>query len=199
MSDGTPTVADNDQDPVEAANAAAADAKAAGVPVDTIAFGTADGTVTVRGQDVPVPVDVNAMNDIANASGGKSFTAETASQLGSIYDAIGKDVAYETKTQEITALFAGIALLLAIAAAAAASNTIEELVVTAEKRSQSLQDVPVAISRQNGPDQGWGGSMRVPPTTTLQPSPCAVPMAAIILSNDGTVTSGAVPPGASAH
>ena len=32
------------------------------------------------------------------------------------------------------------------AAAAATSNTIEELVVTAEKRSQSLQDVPVAIS-----------------------------------------------------
>ena len=32
------------------------------------------------------------------------------------------------------------------AATAAASNTIEELVVTAEKRSQSLQDVPVAIS-----------------------------------------------------
>ncbi len=32
------------------------------------------------------------------------------------------------------------------ASAAAASNTIEELVVTAEKRAQSLQDVPVAIS-----------------------------------------------------
>src|SRR5205814_8248446 len=32
------------------------------------------------------------------------------------------------------------------AAAAAASNTIEELVVTAEKRAQSLQDVPVAVS-----------------------------------------------------
>ncbi|MDB5444342.1 MAG: TonB-dependent receptor, partial [Phenylobacterium sp.] len=30
--------------------------------------------------------------------------------------------------------------------AAASSNTIEELVVTAEKREQSLQDVPVAIS-----------------------------------------------------
>jgi len=29
---------------------------------------------------------------------------------------------------------------------AAASNTIEELVVTAEKRAQSLQDVPVAVS-----------------------------------------------------
>jgi iron complex outermembrane receptor protein len=32
------------------------------------------------------------------------------------------------------------------AATAAASNTIEELVVTAEKREQSLQDIPVAIS-----------------------------------------------------
>jgi iron complex outermembrane receptor protein len=32
------------------------------------------------------------------------------------------------------------------AAAAASSNTIEELVVTAEKRSQNLQDVPIAIS-----------------------------------------------------
>src|SRR6185503_1314793 len=29
---------------------------------------------------------------------------------------------------------------------AAAANTIEELVVTAEKREQNLQDVPVAIS-----------------------------------------------------
>jgi iron complex outermembrane receptor protein len=34
----------------------------------------------------------------------------------------------------------------AAAAAAASTNTIEELVVTAEKRAQSLQDVPVAIS-----------------------------------------------------
>ncbi|THD79944.1 MAG: hypothetical protein E7812_08700, partial [Phenylobacterium sp.] len=29
---------------------------------------------------------------------------------------------------------------------AAASNTIEELVVTAQKREQNLQDVPVAVS-----------------------------------------------------
>src|SRR5947209_4263100 len=32
------------------------------------------------------------------------------------------------------------------AAAASATNTIEELVVTAEKRAQSLQDVPVAVT-----------------------------------------------------
>jgi iron complex outermembrane receptor protein len=38
------------------------------------------------------------------------------------------------------------ASLLATAAAAQTNNTIEELVVTAEKREQSLQDVPVAVS-----------------------------------------------------
>lgn len=119
MSDGTPTIADDGGDPVAAADAAAADAKAAGVPIDTIAFGTADGTVTVQGQDVPVPTDVNAMATIAQESGGRAFTAETAGQLGSIYDTIGKDVAYEVKTREVTAVFAGVALLLAVGAAVA--------------------------------------------------------------------------------
>ena len=119
MSDGTPTVAEGDQDPVEAANAAAADAATAGVPIDTIAFGTADGTVRSQGRDVPVPTDTGAMAAIAQASGGKAFTAETAGQLGSIYDTIGKDVAYEVTTHDVSAEFAGIALVLAIGAAVA--------------------------------------------------------------------------------
>ncbi len=119
MSDGTPTVADGGQDPVQAADAAASDAGRAGVPVDTIAFGTADGTVQVRGQDVPVPTDTAAMATIAQASGGKSFDAQTAGQLGAIYDSIGKDVAYEITTHEVTAEFAGLGLVLAIGAGVA--------------------------------------------------------------------------------
>jgi Ca-activated chloride channel family protein len=119
MSDGTPTIAADGQDPVQAANDAAIEAKTAGVPIETIAFGTAEGTVNVRGQDVPVPTDVDAMATIADLSGGRAFTAETAGQLGDIYAKIGSSVAYEVKTQEVTAFFAGIALLLAIAAATA--------------------------------------------------------------------------------
>jgi Ca-activated chloride channel homolog len=118
MSDGTPTVAPDGQDPVQAANDAAAEAKQAGVPIDTIAFGTANGTVTVQGQDIPVPTDVEAMATIARLSGGRSFTAETAGQLADSYATIGSTVAYEVRTQEVTAYFAGVALLLAIAAAA---------------------------------------------------------------------------------
>lgn len=65
----------------------------------------------------------------------------------------------EDNLQHKVRLLASSALLVAVAAfgptahaqtragtTAAANNTIEELVVTAEKRSQSLQDVPVAIS-----------------------------------------------------
>ncbi len=128
MSDGTPTIGDGTLDPVAAADAAAAEAKQANVPIDTIAFGTAGGTVNVQGQDVPVPYDPQSMAQIAQASGGQSFTAQSGSQLGSIYDQIGRTVAYVVHTRELTAAFAGLALMLALAAAAAALVWTQRLV-----------------------------------------------------------------------
>ncbi len=120
MSDGAPTVGDGTLDPEAAAEAAAADAKAQSVPVNTIAFGTSGGVVTVQGQDVPVPYDPTAMARIAQVSGGQSYTAQTADQLASIYDRIGRDVAYVTRTRDLTAAFAGAALAAALLAAAGA-------------------------------------------------------------------------------
>jgi Ca-activated chloride channel family protein len=76
--------------------------------------------ITVRGEQVPVPYDPEAMARIAAESGGKTFTAETGSQLASIYDQIGRDVGFVTQTRELTAAFAGAALLLALLAAAGA-------------------------------------------------------------------------------
>lgn len=128
MSDGSPTMSDGLESPVQAANTAASEAKAAGVPVDTIAFGTQNGTVNIQGEDIPVPTDIAAMENIAQASGGRSFTAETADQLGATYNKISHDFAYEIKTQEVTAIFAGIALALAIAAAAAALIWTQRLI-----------------------------------------------------------------------
>jgi Ca-activated chloride channel family protein len=128
MSDGTPTIGDGTLDPVAAAEAAATDAKQANVPVDTIAFGTSGGSVNVQGQDVAVPYDPQSMAAIAQASGGKTFTAQSAGQLGSIYDQIGRTVAYVVHTRELTAAFAGLALLLALAAAGAALVWTQRLV-----------------------------------------------------------------------
>jgi iron complex outermembrane receptor protein len=55
------------------------------------------------------------------------------------------------------------------AAAATASNTIEELVVTAEKRSQSLQDVPVAISAYTSEKRDLLGINSVQDMTNFTP------------------------------
>ncbi len=116
MSDGTPTIGQGDQSPSQAVEAAAVAAKQAGVPISTIAFGTADGTVDVQGQSVAVPSDPAAMAKIASESGGRTFTARTASELKSVYRTIGRAVGYDVHRHEITVWFIGMALLVAMVA-----------------------------------------------------------------------------------
>jgi len=84
--------------------------------------------VQVQGVQVPVPYDPQAMARIAAESGGRTFTAETGSQLGSIYDQIGRDVGFVTQTRELTAAFAGVALVAALLAAAAGLRWTQRLV-----------------------------------------------------------------------
>jgi Ca-activated chloride channel family protein len=119
MSDGTPTIGRLGESPEATLATAAADAKAAGVPIDTIAFGTPSGTVVVRGGTVNVPSDPSAMAAIAEATNGKTFTAQSASELRSVYSQIGRLVGYDTVTRELTAGFTGIGIALMVAAAAA--------------------------------------------------------------------------------
>jgi Ca-activated chloride channel family protein len=120
MSDGAPTIGHGTQSPLDSVTSASAAAKAAGVKINTIAYGTEEGTVNVQGQDVPVPADPNTMAQIASQTGGQSFTASTAQQLKSVYNQIGRLVGYDVHHQEITAWFTGLALLLAMAAAVSA-------------------------------------------------------------------------------
>lgn len=128
MSDGSPTIGDGQLSPSDAADAAAQEARAQQVPVNTIAFGTSGGTVTVQDREVAVPIDPESMAAIAQESGGRSFTAENADQLESIYTQIGRDVAYTVQTRDLTAAFAGVALLTAVLAAAGALRWTQRLV-----------------------------------------------------------------------
>jgi Ca-activated chloride channel family protein len=96
---------------------AAADAKAAKVPVYTIAYGTENGYVDLDGKREPVPVDHEAMREIATVTGGRYFAAATADELKSVYENIGSDVGYEKADREVTARFAGYGLALAVLAA----------------------------------------------------------------------------------
>jgi Ca-activated chloride channel family protein len=120
MSDGSPTIGKNGQDPNQTVSDATAAAKAAKVPIDTIAFGTTSGTVTIRGETVPVPADPQAMAAIASDSGGKSFTATTQSQLNAVYDQIRNVVGFDKVPTDLTEWFVGLALVLAVLAAGAA-------------------------------------------------------------------------------
>lgn len=96
---------------------AAEKSKEQGVPVYTIAYGTQDGWVESNGQRQRVAVDHYELSEIAKRSGGKKFSAETASELREIYEAIRSDIGYERVPMEVTDRYAGLAIIFAIGAA----------------------------------------------------------------------------------
>ena len=112
LTDGTNTVGR------DLASAAAA-ARDAHVPVSTISFGTPDGVVDVQGQQVPVPVDVEGMKQLAGDTGGSAFTAQSGGELRKVYADIGKQVGTTTQRREVTDAFTGLGLVLALLAGAA--------------------------------------------------------------------------------
>jgi len=95
-----------------AADIVAAEAKRLRVPIYTVALGTSDGTITLRGQTLEVPPDTEALQRIAVESGGQAFRAEDSDQLDAVYQKLGSQIGSRPEKQEITALFAGGALLL---------------------------------------------------------------------------------------
>jgi Ca-activated chloride channel family protein len=96
----------------QAADEVAAEAKRLRVPIYTVALGTPDGTITLQGQVLRVPPDPEALKRIAAESGGEAFTAEDSDQLDAVYDRLGSQIGTKPEKREITALFAGFALLL---------------------------------------------------------------------------------------
>jgi Ca-activated chloride channel family protein len=97
---------------------AAAAAKAAQVPVSTIAFGTPNGAVTVQGERIPVPANRPALRALAQATGGSFHTAVTAGELKAVYKDIGSQIGYTTGHRVISWRFLAAGVLLGIAAAA---------------------------------------------------------------------------------
>jgi Ca-activated chloride channel homolog len=116
LSDGKST---DGRDPVEIARRA----RRMKVPIYTVALGTPTGTIEVpndNGQGTrsePVPPDPAALREIAQITGGQTFTADAASELDAIYERLGSQVAMKDEKREVTAAFAGGALLLLVVGA----------------------------------------------------------------------------------
>ncbi len=92
---------------------AAQEAAAAGVTVNTIAFGTDGGTVTdPSGRQVPVPVNRPALARLAQQTSGQSLSAESAGELDDVFTKLGQGVNRHPVTKEVGDWFAGGALML---------------------------------------------------------------------------------------
>lgn len=96
---------------------AAAAAVAEGVPVSTVAFGTDRGTVVVEGTEIPVPVNAGALRAVAEETGGAFFSADTADELGRVFDVLGSEIGFVLEDREVAEWFVAGALLAAVLAA----------------------------------------------------------------------------------
>ncbi len=121
LSDGTTTVGRETESVVP-------EAKEAGVAVWTIAYGTPDGVVDVTipetGEQarIAVPVDAEALAQLAEATGGQAFTAESATDLEDVYQQLGSSIGYDTEKQEVTWQYAlAAAILLSLTALVSAA------------------------------------------------------------------------------
>jgi Ca-activated chloride channel family protein len=118
LSDGKTTIG---RDPVEVARAAGR----AHVPIYTVSLGTSDAMVPNPGlgPPLPAPPDPETLARIAQASGGRSFTAEDEGKLHSIYKTLGARLGTRNQKRESTAAFAVAGLVLLLGAAGASVAT----------------------------------------------------------------------------
>ena len=88
------------------------------IPIDTVALGTPNGVLTdAFGQQQPVPPDPQLMHQIAVASGGRSFNAQSADELSTIYQRLGNELGTVTRKREVTYVFAAAGLVLLLVGA----------------------------------------------------------------------------------
>lgn len=97
---------------------AALAARAAKVPVSTIAFGTPYGTVLIDGETVPVQVNKIALRGLAQDTAGLAYEAQAGGELSEVYRHIGSSLGYRVERQEAASGYVLAALLLALSAGA---------------------------------------------------------------------------------
>lgn len=117
-SDGKETVP-QDPDAPRGAFSAARAAKAQGVGISTIAFGTPDGVINFEGAEIPVPVDDQTLKTICDITGGQAFNAGSLSELNSVYSTLQQQIGYQTIRGDASQnwVVLGTALLAAAAVA----------------------------------------------------------------------------------
>lgn len=98
-----------DPDPFAAAQFAAE----RDIPIHTIALGSTEGTIlSVNGFTVHTKVDEAALQEISGMTEGLYFNAENEEDLQAIYESIEPNFRVSREKTEVTAVFAGLGILL---------------------------------------------------------------------------------------
>ncbi len=117
ISDGETTVGLPTADSVPVANEA-------GVAINTIAYGTPNGQITVDedgdgiGQTAQVPVNTEELRALAEQTGGVARTADSLDDLAKVYEDFGSSIGYDEEQTDIAYKFSAGSLAVLLAAGA---------------------------------------------------------------------------------
>ncbi len=126
LSDGAQTA--GSLTPLEGASLA----RAAGIPVDTVALGTAGrpsplGPVDAYGFTLAFTPDPMTLAAIAADTGGRTYRVATAARAVGVYRSLGRSIVRTTRSRRIASWFSGLAALLLLSALAAARRSAPAL------------------------------------------------------------------------
>lgn len=99
--------------------AAAEAGRAQGVPIYTVALGTLGGMIQTQGEQIPVPVEIGELQQIADISGGKAYVASSPADLLDAYKDVDGRLFYETARTDVTSRYVGWLVLMSLLSTAA--------------------------------------------------------------------------------
>jgi Ca-activated chloride channel family protein len=103
-------------DPLASAQAAAN----LGIRIDTVGIGSVAGSdLDLNGFHVHSQLNEDLLRQVATVTGGTYYAADTAAQLKAVYDSLDPKLVVEAQSIELTAIVAGVSLLLVVLGAAA--------------------------------------------------------------------------------
>ena len=107
ISDGARTVG---RSQVTAAEAA----KAEGIRIYTVALGTPGATIESAGRSIPVPVEIGQLEEVAQITEGKSYVAESPTDLAEAYEDVDGQITFEKRRTDATSEYVGYLVLLSL-------------------------------------------------------------------------------------